>query len=67
MAEEYMSCNLSQSSLADENLPTFSLIELCNPSQMKSIAIFLFLFTSFLAAVFSLFELSYPVTKDSQI
>jgi hypothetical protein len=62
MGEEYMSCNLSQSSLADLHLPTFSLTVLGNPSQMKSIAIFLFFFNSFLAAVFSLFELSHPIT-----
>jgi hypothetical protein len=67
MGEEYMSCNLSQISLADEHLPTFSLTSLGNPSQMKSIAILLFFFNSFLASVFSLFELSYPVTTDSQI
>jgi hypothetical protein len=62
-----MSCNLSQSYLADEHLPTFSLIDLGNPSETKSIAILLFFFNSFLAAVFSLFELSYLVTTDSQI
>jgi hypothetical protein len=62
-----MSCNLSKSSFADENLPTFSLTRLGNPSHMKSIAILLFFLNSFLAAVFSLFELSYPVTTDSQI
>jgi hypothetical protein len=67
MGEEYMSCNLSQSSLVDEHLPTFSFIGLGNPSQMKSIAIFFFFFNSFLAAVFALFELSYLVTTDSQI
>jgi hypothetical protein len=67
MGEEAMSCNLSQSSLADEDLPTFSLIGLGNPSQMKSISIFLFFFNSFLAPVFSLFELSYPVETNSQI
>jgi hypothetical protein len=67
MGEEYMSCNLSQSSLADEHLPTFYLTELGNPSQMKSISILLFLFNSFLVAFFALFELSYPITIDSQI
>jgi hypothetical protein len=67
MGEEYISCNLSQSSLVDENLPTFSLTGLGNPSQMKSIAIFLFFFNSFLVAVFALFELSCPVMTDSQI
>ena len=67
MGEEYISCNLSQSSLADEHLPTFSLTELGNPSQMKSIAILLFFLNSFLAVVFSLFQLSYTVTIDSQI
>jgi hypothetical protein len=67
MGEEYMSCNLSQSSFADEHLPTFSLTGLGNPSQMKSIAILLFFLNSFLATVFSLFELSYLVTTDSQI
>jgi hypothetical protein len=66
MGEEYMSCNLSQSSLADEHLPTFSVTSLSNPSQMKSIAILLF-FNSFLVAVFAPFELSYPVTTNSQI
>jgi hypothetical protein len=67
MDEEYMSCNLSQSSLVDEHLPTFSLTGLGNPSYMKSIAILLFFFNSFLAVVFALFELSYPITTDSQI
>ena len=67
MGEEYMSCNLSQSSLVDEHLPTFFLTRLGNPSQMKSIAIFLFFFNSFLAVVFSLFQLSYPVTTNIQI
>jgi hypothetical protein len=67
MGEEYMSCNLSQSSLAHENLPTFSPTELGNPSHMKSIVILLLFFNSFLAAVFSLFELSYPVTTNRQI
>jgi hypothetical protein len=67
MGEGYMSCNLSQSSFADENLPTFSLIGLGNPSRMKSIAILLFFLNFFLAAVFALYELSYHVTTDSQI
>jgi hypothetical protein len=67
MDEEYISCNLSQNYLPDEHLPTFSLIGLGNPSQIKSIAIFLFFFNSFLATIFALFELSYPVTNDSQI
>jgi hypothetical protein len=67
MGKEYMSCNLSKISLTDEHLPTFSLTDLGNPSQMKSIAILLFFFNSFLVAVFSLFELSYHVKNDSQI
>jgi hypothetical protein len=67
MGEEYMSYNLSQSSLADEHLPTFYLTGLGNPSQMKSIAILLFFFNSLLVVVFSLFEISYPVTTNSQI
>jgi hypothetical protein len=41
MGEEYISCILSQISLADENLPTFSITVLGNPSHMKSIAILL--------------------------
>jgi hypothetical protein len=65
MGEEYMSCNVSQSSFVDEHLPTFSLTRLGNPSHIKSIVIFLFFLNSFLAAVFALFELSYPVTTDS--
>jgi hypothetical protein len=56
MGEEYMSCSLSQSSFADENLPTFYLTGLGNPSQMKSIAIFLFFLNSFLAAVYHLLD-----------
>jgi hypothetical protein len=67
MGEEYILCNVSQGSLDDEHLPTFSLIGSGNPSRMKSIAIFLFFFNSFLDAVFSLFELSYPVETDFQI
>ena len=67
MGEEYILCNLYQSSLADEHLPTFSMTGLDNPSQMKSIVILLFFFNSFLVAVFALFELSYPVTTDNQI
>jgi hypothetical protein len=64
MGEEYMSCNLSQSYFVDEHLPTFSLTGLGNPSQMKSIAILLFFLNSFLATVFALFELSYPIKTD---
>jgi hypothetical protein len=67
MGEEYMSCNLSQISLVDERLTTFSLTGLGISSQMKSISIFLFFFNSFLVAVFSPFELSYPVMTNRQI
>jgi hypothetical protein len=62
-----MSCNLSQSSFIDEHLLTFSLTELGNPSQMKSLLFCYFSSIPSWLQSFALFELSYPVKTDSQI
>jgi hypothetical protein len=48
--------------LVDEHFPTLSFTRSHNPSKMKSIVIFLFLFNSFLDVVFGFFELVYLVT-----
>jgi hypothetical protein len=67
MGEKYISCSLSQSYLDDEHFPTFSPTGSGNPSQMKSIAILLILFNSFLVALFDFLVALYLVTTDFQI
>jgi hypothetical protein len=52
--------------LADEHCSTLTFTRFNNPSKMRSIPILLFLFNSFLDAVFGYFELMYPVTTEYQ-
>jgi len=62
-----ISCSLSQIYLADKTFLTFSFTKSGNPSKMKSIDILLFLFNSFLFAIFGFFVAMYPINNHFQL